>query len=35
MFVKAAQEQQLDETTIAEYPDLFVEWDANWRGKAG
>lgn len=28
MFVKAAQEQQLDETTIAEYPDLFVEWDA-------
>ena len=35
MFVKAAQEQQLDETTIAEYPDLFVEWDANWRGKQG
>ena len=32
---KAAQEQQLDETTIAEYPDLFVEWDANWRGKQG
>ena len=35
MFVKVAQEQQLDETTIAEYPDLFVEWDANWRGKQG
>lgn len=35
MFVKAAREQQLDETTIAEYPDLFVEWDANWRGKQG
>ena len=35
MFVKAAQEQQLDETTIAEYPDLFVEWAANWRGTQG
>lgn len=35
MFVKAAQEQQIDETTISEYPDLFVVWDENWRGKAG
>ncbi len=35
MFVKAAQEQQFDETTIAEHPDLFVQWDENWRGKAG
>ena len=35
MFVKMAQEQQLDETTISEYPDLFVKWDENWRGKAG
>lgn len=35
MFVKMAQEQQLDETTISEYPDLFVQWDENWRGKAG
>lgn len=35
MFVKAAQEQQLDEMTISEYPDLFVEWDENFRGKAG
>uniref|UniRef100_A0AAU8B5N3 Uncharacterized protein n=1 Tax=Dulem virus 33 TaxID=3145751 RepID=A0AAU8B5N3_9CAUD len=35
MFVKMAQEQQLDEVTIAEYPDLFVQWDENWRGKAG
>ncbi len=35
MFVKAAQEQSLDETTISEYPDLFVVWDENWRGKAG
>ena len=35
MFVKMAQEQQLDETTIAEYPDLFVQWDENFRGKAG
>ena len=30
MFVKMAQEQQLDEVTINEYPDLFVEWDENW-----
>lgn len=35
MFVKMAQEQQLDETTISEYPDLFVQWDENFRGKAG
>lgn len=35
MFVKMAQAQQLDETTIAEYPDLFVQWDENFRGKAG
>lgn len=35
MFVKAAQEQQFDETTIAEHPDLFVSWTEHWRGKAG
>lgn len=35
MFVKMAQEQQLDETTITEFPDLFVKWDENFRGKAG
>ena len=35
MFVKMAQEQQLDEVTISEHPDLFVQWDENWRGKAG
>lgn len=35
MFVKMAQEQQFDETTISEHPDLFVQWDENWRGKAG
>lgn len=35
MFVKMAQEQQLDEVTINEYPDLFVEWGENWRGSAG
>lgn len=35
MFVKMAQEQQLDETTVAEYPDLFIQWDENFRGKAG
>ena len=35
VFVKMAQEQQLDETTINEYPGLFIEWDENFRGKAG
>lgn len=35
MFVKMAQEQQLDDTTVAEFPELFVQWDENWRGKAG
>ena len=35
MFVKMAQEEQFDETTIAEHPDLFVQWDEHWRGKAG
>lgn len=35
MFVKMAQEQQLDESTVAEFPELFVQWDENWRGKAG
>lgn len=35
MFVKAAQEQQLDDATIAEFPELFVTWDENFRGKAG
>lgn len=35
MFVKAAQAEDLDEVTINEYPDLFVTWDENWRGKAG
>jgi len=35
MFVKMAQEQQFDETTISEHPDLFVQWDENWRGKKG
>lgn len=35
MFVKMAQEQQLDDTAVAEFPELFVQWDENWRGKAG
>ena len=35
MFVKMAQEEQFDETTISEHPDLFVQWDENWRGKRG
>lgn len=35
MFVKAAQAQQLDDASIAKYPEFFVTWDENWRGKAG
>ena len=35
VFVKMAQEEQFDEVTIAEHPDLFVQWDENWRGKRG
>ena len=35
MFVKAAQAQQLDDAFIAKYPEFFVTWDENWRGKAG
>ena len=35
MFVKMAQEEQFDETTISEHPDLFVTWTEHWRGKAG
>ena len=35
MFVKMAQEEQFDETTISEHPDLFVQWSEFWRGKKG
>lgn len=35
MFVKAAREAQLDDTTISERPELFVEWDEYWRGSVG
>ncbi len=35
MFVQAATAEQLDEQTIIKFPSLFVEWDENWRGKAG
>ena len=35
MFVMMARDEQIDETTITEYPDLFVVWDENWRGKRG
>ena len=35
MFVKAAQAQQLDDASIAKYPEFFVTLDENWRGKAG
>lgn len=35
VFVQMAQTEQLDETTITEYPSLFPVWDENWTGKAG
>ena len=35
MFINAAMEQTIDDTTVAAYPDLFIEWDEDWRGSAG
>jgi hypothetical protein len=35
VFVKMAQDAALDDVTITEYPELFVPWDENFRGKAG
>ena len=35
MFVKMSQEEQFDETTILEHPDLFLQWSEFWRGKKG
>lgn len=35
VFVSLAQSETLDDTTIAEHPDLFPKWDENWTGKQG
>lgn len=35
MFVKLAQDGELDNTTISEHPSLFPTWTPNWTGKAG
>jgi hypothetical protein len=35
MFVQMSQNKMLDDITITEHPDLFIEWDENWTGKAG
>ena len=35
VFVQMAQNGTLDDVTISEHPDLFIEWTENWTGKAG
>jgi len=35
VFVKLAENGDLDESVITEHPKLFIEWDENWTGKAG
>lgn len=35
MFVQMAQDGTLDDITISEHPNLFIEWSENWTGKAG
>lgn len=35
VFVQMAQTEQINDITIAEYPNLFPIWDENWTGKAG
>lgn len=35
IFVKMAQDGELDEVTISEHPSLFPSWSENWTGKAG
>lgn len=35
IFVKMAQEGNLDNVTISEHPSLFPSWDSNWTGKEG
>lgn len=35
VFVKMAEQGQLDDITISEHPRLFIEWTENWTGSAG
>lgn len=35
VFVKLAENGELDEAVIADHPKLFIEWNENWTGKAG
>ena len=35
IFVKLAQDGDLDDITISEHPALFPTWDSNWTGKVG
>lgn len=35
VFTALAQNETLDDTTIAEHADIFPEWDENWTGKRG
>lgn len=35
LFVKMAQDGDLDDVTISEHPALFPRWTENWTGKAG
>ena len=35
IFVKMAQDGELDEVTISEHPSLFPSWSENWTGSKG
>ena len=35
VFVKLAENGELDEAVITDHPKLFIEWSVNWTGKAG
>ena len=35
VFVSLAENNLIDDVTIAEHPKLFVEWTESWTGKAG
>lgn len=35
VFAALAQNETLDDTTIAEHADIFPKWDENWTGKKG
>lgn len=35
VFVKMAQNGELDDVTISEHPEMFQEWNENWTGGSG